>query len=396
MTEPTIQSALELLSRGAADIISRDELAEKLRLAEREKRPLRIKLGLDPTAPDIHLGFAVVLRKLRAFQDLGHEAHLIIGDFTAQIGDPSGKSKTRPQLSREQVQANAETYKEQLFKILDESKTIVHFNGDWLGKMSFVDVIRLASQTTVSQMIEREDFAKRLASHQPLGLHELLYPLCQGQDSVEIRADVELGGSDQRFNNLVGRELQKHNGQASQVVMLLPILVGLDGVQKMSKSLGNYVGISEAPSEMFGKLMSLSDEPMRQYFTLCTEVSLGEVDEILGGHPMDAKKRLAREIVAQYHGLESAQSAENAWVKQFSRGDVPDDMPEFTIDESELGVAELLKRCFEVSLSEARRMVSQGAVSIDEKKAEDANSMVSIRDGMILKMGKRRWAKVRF
>jgi tyrosyl-tRNA synthetase len=390
-----LESALERLSRGTADIISREELREKLVKSSKTGVPLRIKLGLDPTAPDIHLGFAVVLRKLRMFQDLGHMAHLIIGDFTAQIGDPSGKSKTRPQLTRAQVEDNARTYKEQLFRILDESKTEVHFNGDWLGQMSFADVIRLAAKYTVAQTLEREDFANRLAQQKPVGLHEILYPLCQGQDSVEIRADVELGGTDQRFNNLVGRELQRQNGQESQVVMLLPILVGLDGVQKMSKSLGNYIGISEPAAEMFGKVMSLPDDAMRTYFTLCTDVALDEMETLLGGHPMDAKKRLGREIVAIYHGADAATLAQEAFEKQFSRGEVPEDMPEVQLAAAPLSVAELLKACFDITGAEAKRMVGQGAVSIDGEKAEDPTEKLTPRDGLTVKMGKRRWAKIK-
>ena len=395
MNASELQNALEKLERGTDSIISRDELGQKLRTADREKRPLRVKLGLDPTAPDIHLGFAVVLRKLRQFQDLGHEAHLIIGDFTAQIGDPSGKSKTRPQLTREQVEHNAQTYKEQLFRILDPQKTVLHFNGDWLGAMNFADVIRLCSKYTVAQMLEREDFANRLAEQKPVALHEILYPLCQGQDSVEICADVELGGTDQRFNNLVGRELQRANGQESQVVMLLPILVGLDGVQKMSKSVGNYVGINEAPGEMFGKLMSLPDEAMRTYFTLCTEIPLGEIEQILSGHPMDAKKRLGREIVAQYHSAEAAQEAQKAFEAQFSRGEVPDEMPEIAVANEEISLAELVKTCFEVSGKEARRMIEQGAVALDGEKVSDANLAVVPKEGQVLKMGKRKWARLR-
>ena len=395
MQTTELQNALDTLARGADSLISCDELGAKLQKSAQTKTPLRIKLGLDPTAPDIHLGFAVVLRKLRAFQDLGHEAHLIIGDFTAQIGDPSGKSKTRPQLTHEQVRHNAQTYKEQLFRILDESKTVIHFNGDWLGKMSFPDVVRLASKYTVAQMLEREDFSKRLENHQPIALHEFLYPLCQGQDSVEIRADVELGGSDQRFNNLVGRELQRANGQEAQVVLLMPILVGLDGSQKMSKSLGNYVGISEAPNEVFGKLMSLPDEAMRQYFTLCTDVSLEEIEAILGGHPMEAKKRLGREILGIYHGIEAARGAQEAFEKQFSRGEVPDEMPEIRIEAAQIGVAQLLQRCFGGSLSAARRMIAQGAVSIDGEKIGDENAVFEVRSGAVVKMGKRQFARVK-
>ena len=393
MTSP--ESALTQLERGADTIISRDELAAKLAKSAQSGEPLRVKLGLDPTAPDIHLGFAVVLRKLRQFQDLGHQAHLIIGDFTAQIGDPSGKSKTRPQLTREQVEENARTYQEQLSRILDPAKTTIHFNGDWLGRMGFADVIRLTSKYTVAQMLEREDFAQRLAEQKPVGMHEILYPLCQGQDSVEIRADVELGGTDQRFNNLVGRDLQKANGQEAQVVLLMPILVGTDGTQKMSKSLGNYVGIGEAPSEMFGKIMSIPDPAMRQYFTLCTNVPLSEVEAILAGHPMDAKKRLGREIVATYHDQAAAQEAQKAFEDQFSRGDVPDEMPEVEMAGGEIVVAELLASCFGVSKSEARRMAEQGAVAVDGEKIDDATQSVEVRDGMTVKMGKRRWARVK-
>jgi tyrosyl-tRNA synthetase len=392
---PDTQAALETLSRGVADIISRDELQAKLKKSQSENKPLRVKLGLDPTAPDIHLGFAVVLKKLRAFQDLGHEAHLIIGDFTAQIGDPTGKSKTRPQLTNEQVRANAETYKQQLFRILDESKTTIYFNSDWLGKMNFAEVIQLAAKYTVAQTLEREDFATRLAEHKPLGLHEILYPLCQGWDSVEIKSDVELGGTDQRFNNLVGRELQRQSGQESQVVILMPILVGLDGVQKMSKSLGNYVAITDAPDEMFGKLMSLPDEAMREYFTLCTTVPESEVDELLSGHPMDAKKRLAREIIGQYHEENAAQSAQENFEKQFSQKNAPDAMPEVEIEEERIGAVELLRACFDISGAEAKRLIAQSAVEIDGEKLTDAGSTPAVRDGMEIKLGKRRWARVR-
>lgn len=389
------EDALSQLERGADTIIPRDELLEKLGKSAKSGEPLRIKLGLDPTAPDIHLGFAVVLRKLRQFQDLGHHAHLIIGDFTAQIGDPSGKSKTRPQLTREQVEENAKTYQQQLSEILDPAKTTIHFNGDWLGKMGFDDVIRLTAKYTVAQMLEREDFAQRLADNKPVGMHEILYPLCQGQDSVEIKADVELGGTDQRFNNLVGRELQRASGQEPQVVLLMPILVGLDGVQKMSKSLGNYVGISEAPNEMFGKLMSIPDEVMRQYYTLCTDVPLDEVEQILAGHPMDAKKRLGREIVAIYHGADAATAAQAAFEQQFSRAEVPDDIPEVKMAGGEIGVVDLLVACFGGSKSEARRMVEQGAVAVNGDKIGDATANVEARAGLTVKMGKRRWARVK-
>ena len=391
---PSIDAALEILERGADTIISRDELRAKLERAAKTQQPLRVKLGIDPTAPDIHLGFAVVLRKLRAFQDLGHEAHLIIGDFTAQIGDPSGKSKTRPPLSFEEVRRNAQTYQAQLFKVLDESKTVLHFNGDWLGHMNFADVIRLASKRTVAQTLEREDFARRLEEGKPIGLNEILYPLCQGQDSVQIRADVELGGTDQRFNNLVGRELQRENGLEPQVVLLMPILVGLDGTQKMSKSLGNYVGIADAPNEQFGKLLSLPDEAMRTYFTLCTLVPLAQVETILSGHPMDAKKRLAREIVAIYHGQEAAQAAQAAFEARFVHKEIPDEMPTIALPAGPMSVVELVKACFDLSGKEARRRVAGGAVSIDGAKIEDEGATVEVKAGTVVKAGKLAWARV--
>jgi tyrosyl-tRNA synthetase len=392
--EVSVDEALSLLERGADTLISRDELRQKLAKSAKTQTPLRVKLGIDPTAPDIHLGFAVVLRKLRQFQDLGHEAHLIIGDFTAQIGDPSGKSKTRPPLSPEQVRENAATYQEQLFQILDKTKTVVHFNGDWLGQMNFADVIRLASKRTVAQTLEREDFARRLEEGKPVHLHEILYPLCQGQDSVAIRADVELGGTDQRFNNLVGRELQREQGLEAQVVLLMPILVGLDGTQKMSKSLGNYVGISDEPSEQFGKLMSLPDEAMRMYFTLCTLVPLDEVEQILAGHPMDAKKRLAREIVATYHGEEAGHGAQRAFESQFSHNEAPEEMPLVRLDAGEMSLVELVKTSFNLSGKEARRRVAGGAVYLDGEKMSDADQKIELKSGLVVKAGRLNWAKV--
>lgn len=392
--EKLVDPILEQLTRGADAVISQDELRAKLQKAERENKPLRVKLGLDPTAPDIHLGFAVVLRKLRAFQDAGHEAHLIIGDFTAQIGDPTGKSKTRPKLTREQVQQNAETYQEQLFRILDPQRSVVYFNSDWLGKMTFSEVIELAAKYTVAQTLEREDFRLRLEANKPLGLHEILYPLCQGQDSVEIKSDVELGGSDQRFNNLVGRELQRANGQEAQVVILMPLLVGTDGVNKMSKSLGNYIGINEAPGEMFGKVMSIPDSALNDYFVLCTEVPLDEIKELLSGHPMEAKKRLAREIVTIYHDGAAATAAQEGFEKQFSRHEVPDDMPEISLPATALNAVELLRQCFGITGGEAKRLIAQGAVSLDGEKIDDSQQQITPEDGLVVKAGKRRWAKI--
>jgi tyrosyl-tRNA synthetase len=394
VNEKSFDAILDQLTRGADAVISREELRAKLQKSEKEKTPLRIKLGLDPTAPDIHLGFAVVLRKLRAFQDAGHEAHLIIGDFTAQIGDPTGKSKTRPKLTKEQVKQNAETYQEQLFRILDKERSVIYFNSDWLGKMSFSEVIELAAKYTVAQTLEREDFRTRLEANKPLGLHEILYPLCQGQDSVEIKSDVELGGSDQRFNNLVGRELQRANGQESQVVILMPLLVGTDGVNKMSKSLGNYIGINEASGEMFGKVMSIPDSALETYYVLCTEVPLDEVKVLLAGHPMEAKKRLAREIVTIYHDAEAASDAQESFEKQFSRNEIPDDMPEVSLPEIEINAVELLRQCFDVTGGEAKRLIAQGAVSLDGEKINDPQQQIAPRDGLVIKAGKRRWAKI--
>jgi tyrosyl-tRNA synthetase len=394
--EKAVADDVAKLTRGADSVISVDELKAKLRRARKENKPLRIKLGLDPTAPDIHLGFAVVLKKLRQFQNLGHEAHLIIGDFTAQIGDPTGKSKTRPQLTREQVEANAKTYQEQLFRILDPKKTVIHFNGDWLGKMTFSDVINLAAKYTVAQTLEREDFAQRLSTQKPIGLHEILYPLCQGQDSVAIKSDVELGGTDQRFNNLVGRELQRQNGIEPQVVLLMPILVGVDGQQKMSKSLGNYIGINDAPNEMFGKVMSIPDAAMRDYYVLCTDVPLEEVEVLLTGHPMVAKKKLGREIVRQYHGEDAATSAQESFEKQFSQKEIPDDIETFEIDgATEYSLATLLRDVFSISASEARRMVQQGGVSIDGEKQSDPNAPFQPQNGQVVKMGKRKFARLK-
>jgi tyrosyl-tRNA synthetase len=309
----TLDDQIALLKRGTTEIISEEDLRKKLASG----KPLRVKLGVDPTAKDVTLGWAVVLRKLRDFQRLGHTACLIIGDFTAMIGDPSGKSKTRKQLSREEVQANVDAVSEQVYKILDREKTEIYFNKDWLGKMAFEDVIRLASRTTVARIMERDDFTKRWNENRPIALHELLYPLCQGMDSVEIRADIELGGNDQKFNNLVGRNLQEHYGQEPQVVMLSPLLVGTDGKEKMSQSLGNYVSIIDTPNDMFGKTMSIPDELLANWFELCTDVPMNEVRALTaaGKNPRDAKVRLAKEIVALYHSAEAAEEAERYFVE---------------------------------------------------------------------------------
>jgi tyrosyl-tRNA synthetase len=384
------EEQLKLLKRGAAEIISESDLLERLK----EGKPLRIKLGLDPTAPHIHLGFAVVLRKLRQFQDLGHQVVLLIGDFTARVGDPSGRSETRKVLTPEQIAENAATYKEQFSKILDPTKTEVRFNSEWLGQMSFADVITLASRTTVARTMERDDFEKRFREGLPIGLHELLYPLMQGYDSVALQADVEMGGTDQKFNNLVGRTLQKEYDQRPQVVFLMPILEGLDGVQKMSKSLGNYIGITEPPSEMYGKAMSIPDEIMRRYFELCTDVDLEEVDRRLReDHPRDTKRSLAREIVSIYHGPEAAAAADEEFLRVFSQKGVPDEMPVVSVprDDLENGQLFVVKLLVAAGLApsnkEARRKVEQGAVSLDGEKISAVGN-VALRGGEVLKVGR--------
>jgi tyrosyl-tRNA synthetase len=395
---------LELLRRGAAEIISEEELLAKLR----EGRPLRVKLGLDPTAPDIHIGFAVVLRKLRQFQDLGHEAILVIGDFTALIGDPTGKKQTRPMLTREEVERNAATYRQQYSRILDPERTRVVFNSQWLAPLNLADVVRLCSKTTVARILERDDFTARWREGTPIGLHELLYPLCQAYDSVALHADVELGGTDQKFNNLMGRDLQREFGQPPQVVLLTPLLPGLDGVEKMSKSLGNYIGINEPPHEMYGKVMSIPDDLMVTYFELCTEVSLDEVRAVEEGlrtgrlHPRDVKRRLAREVVAVWHGREAAERAEEEFDRVFAREELPSEIPEVTVPARELeaggrlGVVALLRRTGLVhSNSEARRLIAQGGVSVDGRRVTDPEGRVEVRTGLVVRVGKRRFARLR-
>jgi tyrosyl-tRNA synthetase len=384
------EDQVKLLKRGAAEIISESDLLERIK----EGKPLRVKLGLDPTAPHIHLGFAVVLRKLRQFQDLGHQVVLLIGDFTARVGDPSGRSETRKVLTPEQIAENAATYKEQFSRILDSEKTEVRFNSEWLGRMSFADVITLASRTTVARTMERDDFEKRFREGIAIGLHELLYPLMQGYDSVALHSDVEMGGTDQKFNNLVGRTLQKEYNQKPQIVFLMPILEGTDGVQKMSKSLGNYIGITEPPGEMYGKVMSIPDEIMRRYFELCTDVAMAEVDRRLGAdHPRDNKRWLAREIVKIYHGEAAATHADDEFVRVFSQKGVPDEMPSVEIAKSELedGKLYVIKLLVAAKLApsnkEARRKVEQGAVSVNGEKVVEVSN-VALSGGEILKVGR--------
>ena len=376
--------AFSILKQGAAQIISEEELRAKLALG----RPLRVKLGVDPTSPDLHLGHSIILRKLRQFQDLGHTAVLIIGDFTSMIGDPSGRSATRPQLTREQVAANAETYRSQAFKILDPARTELVANGDWLGKMNFEDVIRLNSMVTLQQMLQREDFRNRIDEGHPIHAHEIQYPIMQGWDSVMVKADVELGGTDQLFNNLVGRDLQKQQGQPPQVVMVLPILEGLDGEKKMSKSLGNYVGLTEPASEMFGKLMSISDELMAKYYPLLLERDLDQ-----SAHPLEAKKHLAAAIVETYHSKAAANKTLEDWNARFSEKRLEDaDLP--TIQGQKGDVLSIVKGAyllaFKITKSggEARRLIEQGSVQLDGVKLTDPKAALELKPGQILRLDK--------
>lgn len=390
----SIDQIISELKRGVEDVYSEADLVEKLK----ENRPLRIKLGADPTAPDIHLGHTVVLNKLRQFQNFGHEVIFLIGDFTATVGDPSGKNATRPPLSREDVLRNAETYKEQIFKILDPQKTKIVFNSDWLGELGTVGMIRLASNYTVARMLERDDFKKRFSNQQPIAIHEFIYPLLQGHDSVHLKADVELGGTDQTFNLLIGRELQKADGQKPQVAMTLPLLVGLDGEKKMSKSLGNYIGVTEAPSEMFGKIMSISDELMWDWYNLLsfrplTEIAQLKADVANGKNPRDVKILLAKEIIARFHDEASADAAEQEFINRFQKGAIPDEMPEFTF-EGEMGLASLLKEAGLVpSTSEAIRAAQQGGVKIDGEKVEDVKQTAQ-KGTFVYQVGKRKFARV--
>ena len=395
----TTNEQVRALSRGCAEIISAVDLASKLEKSSKTGVPLRVKLGVDPTVPHVTLGWAVVLRKLRDFQKLGHTACLIIGDFTAMIGDPSGKSKTRPQLSREQVAANVEAVASQLFRILDKDKTEILYNADWLGRMSFADVIGLASHMTVARILERDDFRKRLAAERPIGMHEILYPLCQGYDSVAMRADVELGGNDQKFNNLVGRTLQGQMGQDPQVVMLMPLLVGLDGKEKMSQSLGNFISIVDEPNEIFGKTMSIPDSLMESWFTLCTDVPLDEVGSLISGNPRDAKMRLAKEIVTIYHGASAGSEAEDYFVRTFSKREEPVDAPHAKIPTTLMqnGAVPIAPLIHALELTEsvgaARRLIKGGGISIGAEKVVEPFAALPIGelDGKVLRVGKHKF-----
>ena len=394
-----VEDSLALIKRGADELLIEAELVERLKSG----RPLRIKAGFDPTAPDLHLGHTVLINKLRHFQDLGHHVMFLIGDFTGMIGDPTGKNSTRPPLSREQILANAQTYKEQVFKILDPDKTEISFNSTWFEPLGASGLIRLAALHTVARMLERDDFAKRYRGGQPIAIHEFLYPLCQGYDSVAMKSDLELGGTDQKFNLLVGRELQKHYGQPPQCVLMMPLLEGLDGVNKMSKSLGNYVGINEPPREIFGKLMSVSDELMWRYYDLlsfrASEEVAGYKREIAGGrNPRDVKVLLAQEIVARFHGAAASVDALSDFEARFRQGAIPDDIPEVVLDSvnGALSVAQVLKQSgLTSSTSEALRMIGQGGVKVDGEKIEDKNLAFPARNDFVLQVGKRKFARVK-
>ncbi|MEW7975315.1 MAG: tyrosine--tRNA ligase [Candidatus Thiodiazotropha endolucinida] len=396
MTDVT--GSLELIKRGTEEVLPEDLLIKKLRRG----KPLKIKAGFDPTAPDLHLGHTVLINKLRQFQELGHEVIFLIGDFTGMIGDPTGKSATRPPLTREEVVENAKTYEHQIFKILDPTKTTVLFNSSWMGEMSAVDLIQLAAKHTVARMLERDDFNKRYTSGQAIAVHEFLYPLIQGYDSVVLKADVELGGTDQKFNLLVGRQLQEAYQQEPQIVITLPILEGLDGVQKMSKSLNNYIGITDAPEEMFGKVMSISDELMWRYFELLSFRPMPEIEEWKreieqGANPRDVKIRLAEELVERFHSREQAVKAHEAFVARFQKGQMPDEMAEFDFTASNGGypIANLLKDAELVkSTSEAMRMIKQGAVRIDGERVTDHTLTVAAGSTHVYQVGKRRFARI--
>lgn len=402
-----VEKQLEVIKRGTVEIIPEDELGQKIKRAITTGKPLRIKLGLDPTAPDIHLGHTVVLQKMRQFQQLGHEVIIILGDFTARIGDPTGRSETRPQLSEEEIQANARTYEHQIYKILNPERTKLVFNSQWLAPLNFAQVIQLAAKYTVARMLERDDFSRRFHEGLPISIHEFFYPLMQGYDSVALGADVEVGGTDQKFNLLMGRTLQKEYGQEPQVALTMPILEGLDGVQKMSKSLGNYIGIDEPPGEMYGKTMSIPDGLMLRYFELVTPVSLEELREISAGltegrlHPRDVKMRLAREIVAFYHGEQAAREAEREFIRVFRQHELPEEMAEFTVTSQMLANGSIwlpklmLLAGLAPSTSEGRRLIQQGAVKVDGLKINDPAYNLVPADGMVIRSGKRRFVRLK-
>jgi tyrosyl-tRNA synthetase len=393
-----VQAAIELIKRGSDALLLEVELVERLKTG----RPLRVKAGFDPTAPDLHLGHTVLINKMRHFQDLGHHILFLIGDFTGMIGDPSGKNATRPPLSREQIMENAKTYQDQVFKILNPEKTEICFNSTWMEGLGSAGMIRLAAQQTVARMLERDDFAKRYGNNQPIAIHEFLYPLCQGYDSVAMKADVELGGTDQRFNLLMGRELQKHYGQHPQCVLMMPLLEGLDGVNKMSKSLGNYIGISEAPKEIFGKTMSVSDTLMWRYYDLLSFRSTAEIEglkrDVEGGrNPRDVKVMLAQELVARFHGARAAEEALADFEARFQRNAIPEDIPQVNVVAGSEGIPlfQVLKQAgLTGSTSEAMRMIEQGAVKLNGERADDKGLLLKAGETVVMQVGKRKFASV--
>ncbi|CAM5785040.1 tyrosine--tRNA ligase [Brevibacillus borstelensis] len=402
-----VERQLAIIRRGAMEIIPEEDLRRKLERFVVTGQPLKVKLGLDPSAPDIHVGHTVVLQKMRQFQELGHTIQLVIGDFTGRIGDPTGKSETRKPLTEEQVKENARSYVEQFGKVLDASRVEVNYNSSWLAPLTFSEVVELAAKTTVARMLERDDFEKRYKSEQPISLHEFFYPLMQGYDSVALQSDVELGGTDQKFNLLMGRNLQKEYGQEQQVILTMPLLEGLDGVQKMSKSLGNYIGVNEPANEIYGKAMSVPDELMLRYYELATDMSNEDLEALRAGladgsvHPRDAKMNLAKTFVRMYHGEEAAEAAENYFKTVFQQRALPTDIPEVKLDAAayENGEAGIVNLVFDLGLAdskgEARRMVQQGAVKINEEKVADINASVKLADEMVVQVGKRKFAKVK-
>ena len=402
----SVKEQMDVIRRGAVEVLVESELEEKLAQSLKTNKPLRIKAGFDPTAPDLHLGHTVLVQKLKQFQDLGHEVCFLIGDFTGMIGDPSGKNETRKPLTREQVLDNARTYQEQVFKILDPDKTRLVFNSEWMGRMSAADLIQLASRQTVARMLERDDFHKRFVGQQPIAIHEFLYPLVQGWDSVALESDVELGGTDQKFNLLVGRELQKQVGQRPQCILTMPLLEGLDGVNKMSKSLGNYIGITEPPKEIYGKVMSISDELMVRYYELLSDADLEHLQKVRdgvagkdgGAHPMESKKALAREMVARFHGISTARQAEEDFIRQFRQKEVPEGIATIKLSSAEpVWICRLLTDAgLSASNGEARRLVQQGAVKINGEKLNNPDFEVPPQGAIILQAGKRKFARIEF
>lgn len=394
----TIDEQIEFLKKGAVDVIREEDLRAKLERSAKTGKPLRVKLGADPTAPDIHIGHTVVIRKLRAFQDLGHTAIFLIGDFTGMIGDPSGKNATRPPLSREEIMANAETYKTQIFKLLDPEKTEIRFNSEWFESQGSAGFIKLASHTTVKQILERDDFEKRMNENRPIALHELLYPLVQGYDSVALEADVELGGTDQKFNLLMGRNLQREYAQEPQVIITTPLLKGLDGVQKMSKSLNNYIGIDEAPNEMFGKVMSASDELMWEYYELLTDLSPSEIEALKSSeeNPRNLKVKLAKFIIRDFHSADAADAAEADFVARFVKKEIPDEIEETEIAAGNYNLADLLVQTnLAPSKKEARRLIEQGGIKLDGEKVSNTSAEIELKHEILLQVGKRKFLKVK-